>query len=210
MNSEQLALNNLLLPTIEMLQKQPIAANRFPDLAKLVQYIVAKRKANEDVQLNFICTHNSRRSQLAQVWGQFAADYHGIPAKCFSGGVEVTAFNQRAVDSLIRSGFDVTMEGKENPVYRFGYSPDLNPIQAFSKLYDDDANPKANFATIMTCSDADQNCPFIPGAEARIPIRYDDPKAFDDTLEESQAYDERSFQIASEMLYVFAQVSAKR
>jgi arsenate reductase (thioredoxin) len=209
MNSEQLALNNLLLSTIEMLQKQPIATNRFSDLAKLVRYIVAKRKANKDVQLNFICTHNSRRSQLAQVWGQFAADYHGIPAKCFSGGVEVTAFNQRGVDSLIRSGFDVAQDGEKNPIFGISYSPDSKPIQAFSKLYDDDANPKTNFAAVMTCGHADENCPFIPGTEARIPLRYNDPKAFDDTEVEAQRYDERSMQIASELFYVFSQVKAQ-
>jgi len=30
---------------------------------------------NLDIHLNFICTHNSRRSQLTQVWAYYAATY---------------------------------------------------------------------------------------------------------------------------------------
>ena len=33
---------------------------------------------------------------------------------------------------------------------------------------------------------------------------YDDPKAFDDTPAEAEKYDERSQQIAREMLYIFS------
>ena len=58
----------------------------------------------------------------------------------------------------------------------------------------------------MTCSDADENCPYIPKAEKRIPLRYDDPKSYDDTPIESEKYDERSLQIASEIFYVFSQI----
>jgi arsenate reductase (thioredoxin) len=118
----------------------------------------------------------------------------------------VTAFNERAVASIRRSGFKISQDGAINPKYFLFHSNDGNPIVAFSKLYDDTANAPKGFAAIMTCSHADENCPFIPGAEARIPVRYEDPKIFDDTNEEAGRYDERSLQIASEMFYVFSRI----
>lgn len=58
----------------------------------------------------------------------------------------------------------------------------------------------------MTCSQADGGCPFISGAEKRIAITYDDPKAFDNTDQQTEKYNERSLQIATEMFYVFSQI----
>lgn len=193
--------------TIAKAQKEAIAQERLLVLNTLVDYCQLQLASSESLKLNFICTHNSRRSQFSQVWAQVAAHAHGIRLESYSGGVEVTAFNERAIASLKRLGFQITSEGNDNPLYIITYSSTTPPIQAFSKLYDDNLNPKDGFAAIMTCSDADENCPFIPGASARIPLRYEDPKAFDDTPEESRMYDERSTQIASEMFYVFSQLS---
>jgi arsenate reductase len=58
----------------------------------------------------------------------------------------------------------------------------------------------------MTCNNADEGCPLVIGAEARFPIKYDDPKAFDGTALQSQKYAERSLEIAQEMWWVFSQV----
>ncbi len=44
---------------------------------------------------------------------------------------------------------------------------------------------------------------FIAGAEKRIPITFEDPKAFDNTPQQAEKYEERSLQIATEMFYVF-------
>jgi arsenate reductase len=181
-----------------------ISEERKKILQVLIEYIQTKRKKQEPIRLNFICTHNSRRSQFAQIWAQTAADIYGIPAQCYSGGVEVTAFNERAVASIERFGFKVAKRGHSNPIYFIYHTQDAQPIIAFSKVFDDETSAQNGFAAVMTCSHADENCPFIPGAEARIPVRYDDPKAFDDTEQESNKYDERSMQIAAEMFYVFA------
>ncbi|MBR10994.1 MAG: protein-tyrosine-phosphatase [Rickettsiales bacterium] len=186
-----------------------ISEERNEVLEPLIQYVQDKVHMNKVVNLNFICTHNSRRSQFSQIWAQTAADYYGIPANCYSGGVEVTAFNQRAVDSIKRSGFRVSSKGMENPVYFIFNSDDVQPIIAFSKLFNDAINNTKQFAAVMTCSHADENCPFIPGTEQRIPVRYDDPKEFDDTPLESEMYYERSKQIASEMFYVFSKIKTK-
>jgi arsenate reductase len=183
-----------------------LGSEREKILQVLIDYIQVKKDNKEAVNLNFICTHNSRRSQFSQIWGQTAADYYGVVTNCFSGGVEVTAFNERAVESIRRIGFTVSATGEVNPMYKVLYGDNSNPILAFSKLYNHQSSPVDNFAAIMTCSHADENCPFIPGTEERIPVRYDDPKAFDDTEFESDKYDERSLQIASEMFYVFSKI----
>lgn len=184
----------------------PIAKERLPVLNALINYI--HHSNNQKVQLNFICTHNSRRSQLAQVWAKTAAAFYGIRTECFSGGTEVTAFNERALAALVRAGFKANSKGDINPVYQIFYSDDAPPILAWSKLYDDKTNPTSGFAAVMTCSDADANCPFIPGTEKRIPLNYNDPKDFDGTAKEKSKYNERSNQIAAEMFYVFSKIKS--
>ena len=199
-------MNEILANNIEGILSIDISEDRIAKLQPLIDYIKSKREKGQPIRLNFICTHNSRRSQFSQIWAQTAADYFEIPAFCYSGGVEVTACNERTIRSLERSGFIISKHGHSNPIYFILQDKDTRPIIVFSKLYDDVINPHGIFATIMTCSHADENCPFIPGAEARIPVRYEDPKEFDDTDLESTKYDERSQQIASEMFYVFSRV----
>ena len=188
--------------------------DRIPDkrkqqLKKLAQFVQTKIKSGEEAQLIFICTHNSRRSHMGQLWARVAADYYGVSdVRTFSGGTEATAFNPRAVAALERAGFTIekTSEG-DNPHYRVGYASDAPTQEAFSKKYDDTVNPSENFAAIMTCSQADANCPLVPGATLRIAIPYEDPKEADGTPEEATRYDERSQQITTEMLYCFSQVN---
>ncbi|MEJ6566682.1 MAG: protein-tyrosine-phosphatase [Flavobacteriales bacterium] len=195
-----------LAAAVDVICKQTVPEARRAVLLPLIEHIQSKRDLGHEVYLNFICTHNSRRSQFSQIWAQTAAQYFGIPARCFSGGVEITSFNERAVACLKRSGFNITSSEGENPRYAIFFAEDIKPIIAFSKLFNDPVNEAEQFATVMTCSHADENCPFIPGAEKRIAVRYEDPKAFDDTPEEAHRYDERSLQVASEMFYVFSKI----
>ena len=178
-------------------------------LQKLAFFVRDKIKVGEEAQLIFICTHNSRRSHIGQLWARVAADYYEVPnVRTFSGGTEATAFNPRAVAALERAGFTIekTSEG-DNPHYRVAFASGAPAQEAFSKKYDDAANPQENFAAIMTCSQADANCPFVPGATLRVSIPYEDPKEADGTPEEATRYDERSKQIATEMLYCFSQIN---
>ena len=195
-----------LAETIANLPFAAISSERLQLLDEMATYLRAKMKQGKEIRLNFICTHNSRRSQFSQIWAQTAAAYYGIEANCYSGGVEVTEFNPRAVAAIQRDGFKVVKKEGENPVYFVFYSEDEQPIVAFSKLYDDAINAPKDFAAVMTCDHADENCPFIPGAERRFPLRFEDPKAFDDSLLEEKMYSERSHQIAAELFYLFEKV----
>lgn len=200
------AVNKVLLNTIFTFSKSFIPEDRKTLLDGLAIYLVDKLKEGGEAKLNFICTHNSRRSQLSQVWGQALADYFKLPIKSYSGGVEVTAFNPRAVATLQEDGFEVKENGLgNNPQYTFIFGE--NQLVTFSKLYDDPVNPESDFVAIMTCDHADENCPFIPGAVIRFPLRFEDPKAFDNTPLESEKYLERSRQIGAELFYVFSSVA---
>lgn len=183
-----------------------VDVQRKEKLQVLINYLNSKQSNHIQAQLNFICTHNSRRSQFAQLWAQVAASHFRIAVNCYSGGVEITEFNKRAIASLKRFGFQIKQKGDVNPHYSISYNQKGDALTMYSKLHDDPANPNQNFVAIMTCSHADENCPFIPGAEQRISITYEDPKAFDGTDLEETMYDQRSMQIASEMFYVFSQV----
>lgn len=199
-----------LADTIATLPFAAISSERLQLLEEMAVYLLAKIKKGEEIRLNFICTHNSRRSQFSQVWAQTAAVYYGIDATCYSGGVEVTAFNERAVAALKRDGFKVVQKGEDNPVYFVFPGEDTEPIITFSKLYDDALNANKGFAAVMTCDHADENCPYIPGADKRFPLRYEDPKAFDDTEEEAARYIERSQQIGAELVLLFKNISERR
>ncbi len=186
-----------------------IPENRKKDLCKVADYISYHLAGNAVAKLTFICTHNSRRSHMGQIWAQTAAYYFGIEAvRTFSGGTEATAFNPNAVKAMADAGFDIKSDGKsDNPVYKVSFTHDQVPMQVFSKKYDDKVNPQEDFCAIMTCSDADENCPFIPGATLRIPITYEDPKAYDNTPDKAKAYAERCYQIGTEMFYIFDRAS---
>ena len=200
-------MNKKIKEVIEATSLASISDDRKEVLQVLINFIKKKYESDSTIRLNFICTHNSRRSQFTQVWAKLAAEIHGITIDTFSGGVEVTACNPLTVASLKRFGFEIIHEGEVNPEYRVSFNKEKQPILLSSKLFDDEQNPSSEFAAVMTCSHADENCPFVTGCEERISLRYDDPKAFDGTPMESTFYDYRSFQIASEMIYVFSKIN---
>lgn len=185
-----------------------ISEERKTILNLLVEYVQQKINTKEEIRLNFICTHNSRRSHLSQIWAQTMAFHLGIRnIFCYSGGTEATAMFPKVAETLRNQGFEIKkLSESENPVYAIKYDENSNPIIGFSKMYDDEFNPVSKFAAIMTCSSADEGCPFIAGAEKRIAIQYEDPKAFDRTDLMNEKYAERSLEIASEMYFVFSQI----
>jgi arsenate reductase (thioredoxin) len=194
--------------TIQSFNFENISSERKASLQPLVEYIQAKASQDKEIRLNFICTHNSRRSHLSQVWAQTAACFYNIKnVFCYSGGTEATALFPVAAQTLSQQGFDIKkLSETENPIYSIKYNNNTHPIIGFSKTFDNSFNPESEFAAIMTCSSADVGCPFITGAEKRIPITFEDPKAFDNTPLQAEKYQERSIQIATELFYVFSQI----
>lgn len=209
-----IAKQSILFPEIEMvikeLKPETITDERKGKLQLLTDFIQSKVDTNQEIRINFICTHNSRRSHLSQVWGQTMANFFNIKnVFCYSGGTEATALFPIVARTLRNSGFQIKIISKnENPIYSIKFSDNEHPIIGFSKKLDDDFNPKSEFAAIMTCSQADDACPFISGAEKRIPITFEDPKAFDNTPQQEEKYNERNLQIATELFYVFSQINS--
>ena len=187
------------------------APERLQMLETLVRYIRDQRKAGKPVRMIYVCTHNSRRSHFGQVWGQVAAQYYGLDrVATWSGGTEATAFNPNAIQALNRAGFRISKsEGPSpnNAMYSVSYDEHAPAVRCYSKVFDDPANPVADFAAIMTCTDAEKNCPVIPGAQLRVGLSYEDPRHFDQTPEQESAYDNCCRSVAREALWIFSQVA---
>jgi hypothetical protein len=185
-----------------------ISADRKAVLAEIAANIAARLEKGADANVTFICTHNSRRSHMSQIWAQTAACYFGLDrVHAFSGGTEVTACNCRTVTAMRRAGFAIEdATTGDNPRYLVRYAEDRPPIQAYSKHYNADANPKRNFIALMTCSVADKSCPVVKGAISRYAIHYADPRLCDDTPTETAAYNDRCREIAREMFYIMSEV----
>ena len=194
---------------IKSLNPETISSERKTVLQPLTNFIQSKVSGSQEIRINFICTHNSRRSHLSQVWAQTMANYFNIKnVFCYSGGTESTALFPMVAETLQNSGFQIkTISKNENPIYSIKYADNEHPIIGFSKKLNDDFNPKSKFVAIMTCDSANEACPFVPGAEKRIPITFEDPKAFDNTPQQAEKYNERSLQIATELFYVFSEIN---
>jgi len=192
----------------EILSIAKISESRAEVLKPLVVYIQTQVEKSTPIALNFICTHNSRRSHLSQIWAQVAAAYYDVPnICCYSGGTEETALFPKVVETLTAQGFSIIkIADSRNPIYAIKYDQNSPPIIGFSKHYDSPFNPASNFAAIMTCSNAAQGCPLVSGATIRIPITYEDPKLSDGTARQDGTYRQRSEEIALEMLYIFSMI----
>ena len=198
--------NNWLKSVEQELNQNPTDRHN-KKIEKLAEWIAKQYKDGKKAKLNFICTHNSRRSQFSQTWCVFAQHYLNMDvAESYSGGTEVTACNERTIQAMERTGLTVNTKGTENPVYTLTDETLNGEVKLWSKKYDDTANPTGEFAAVMTCDHADANCPFIPGAAIRVPLTYTDPKYSDGTDEEAEAYDRTCKIIATDMLRLFKQV----
>jgi arsenate reductase len=185
-----------------------VSIERKTILQPLIDFIQSKKGKNETTRLNFICTHNSRRSHLSQIWATTMGYHFQIKnIFCYSGGTGATALFPKVAETLAKQGFEVLkLSENANPVYAIKYAEDELPIICFSKVYNDRFNPKNHFGAVITCNSADENCPVVFGSEQRFPIKYDDPKTFDGTDLMNAKYAERSLEIAEEMFYVFGSV----
>lgn len=203
-----MALFEKIEQTILSLDSTSISQERKESLSRIASFIQDKMASNDCLRLNFICTHNSRRSHLAQVWAQTLSSYFALPKVfCYSAGTEATALFPMVLKTLESTGFEITVLAKTaNPIYGIKHDRNEAPILGFSKTLDSTFNPKSEFVAIMTCSQADADCPNIQGAEKRFALSYDDPKIYDHSELQNEKYRERSLQIASEMKYLFSKI----
>jgi arsenate reductase len=201
-------MNTNITSFVQKFDAEKISNERKEVLATVINYIRDKKSKGESIRLNFICTHNSRRSHLSQIWAQTMAYHFGVKdVCCYSGGTEATAMFPKIAETLSKQGFNVIpLSDTTNPVYAVKFATNEPPIICFSKEYNHVFNPEANFAAVVTCNSADEACPIVFGAEARFPVKYDDPKAFDNTDLMDAKYAERSLQIGEEMWYIFSQI----
>lgn len=195
---------------IQHLNVETITEDRKKILQPLLAFIRKKNNLKEKIRISFICTHNSRRSHFTQIWAQTLAHYFVIEnVFCYSAGTTSTALFPLVAETLGRQGFRIQkLSENQNPIYSIKYSENEPSVIGFSKVLDNDFNPKSNFAAVMTCTQANEMCPFVPGAEIRIPIPYEDPKKWDHLPHAFEKYFQISQQIATEMWYVFSQIKS--
>lgn len=181
-----------------------ISPERKEVLERIAAYISEAITSKGEAKLTYICIHNSRRSHFGQVAGAVSAVHNALPVKTYSGGTIATAFNPNAVAALNSLGFktQITREGS-NPNYRV-YFDENSFSHCFSKIFDSPENPDKNFAAIMTCGEAEENCPFVPNAEFKAVTTYEDPSSADGTGNENTVYTSRFIQILRDNLYLFS------
>ena len=187
-----------------------IDEKRKAELEELGDFMVEQLEGQENFNALFVCTHNSRRSHIADLWFKYGMYYYGLNQfESFSGGTEATAFNPKAIEAIKRAGFTVVYDKKvENPVVSI--TPKNFPVWDMkSKVYTHKVNPKSNFVAVMVCSDADKSCPAVDGAVGRFAIPYNDPRYFDNTPSEKQKYDETVALIGTEMLFLAHHIKNK-
>jgi hypothetical protein len=209
----------MIYPAIEtliqthFLSPELIRDERKKELDELAIWIGGQLELHKQLDCIIICTHNSRRSHLGQVMLALAANYYKVNGlSAFSGGTEATAFNSRMVNAMIDVGFDIQMtQDCNNPVYDLKWGDEKNQQlnSIFSKNYANEVNPQKNFLAILVCDSADKNCPVVLGASKRIALPYQDPKDFDDTAEEKEAYRTKIYEMGNEFFYLASKTPSR-
>lgn len=199
-----------LLLYIDHLAIPDMLPDRREELDRLAGWIRTRLRAGQPADVIFICTHNSRRSQMAQIWTAVLARRFGVTGiRAWSGGTVSTAFHPQAIRALERAGFRVVDPGGSNPRYQIFPGEEDSPLVCWSKVYDDASQPSGDFAAVMVCSEAEKGCPYVPGASGRFSWPFDDPGEADGTPEEAAVYDARCREIAAECLYLIRQFNAR-
>ncbi len=107
--------------------------------------------ASQKLRVLFLCTGNSCRSQMAEGW---ARHLNGDVIDAFSAGTESHGLNFVAVKVMAEAGVDISRHASKT----------LAEIDSIQFDY-----------VITVCSDADRNCPVLPGPTKKIHHAFDDP-----------------------------------
>ena len=108
----------------------------------------------EKKNLIVICTGNSVRSQMAEaIFRKYAGEHFNV----YSAGLDPHGINPYTVRIMEEAGYDLSTQRSKNLREYYG---------------------KINFDTVITvCSNAEQNCPTIPGVKNKLHWPFEDPAA---------------------------------
>jgi arsenate reductase (thioredoxin) len=208
-------MNSKLIQNYQFLQakSKSIKEERMEQLDNLNKMIANDLVKKGSTKIICICTHNSRRSILAQAMLSFISNQLNINnIEVFSGGIEVTEVHRNVIEAFENFGFEI-QQIPENTNSKYTVTWGNQTIEKqdnlFSKLYDDPFNPSKDFIAMMVCSDVEKNCPMVKGSINIISMNYTDPKHSDGTEEASNVYLDKLFEIGAEMFYVLQKVKSK-
>ena len=102
----------------------------------------------------FLCTGNSCRSQIAEGWAKHFARESDNNIEVQSAGIEAHGKNPRAIAVMLETGIDISE-------------------QASTKLTDEMLNAADVLVTV--CGHADEHCPAVPLGKHKIHWPLDDP-----------------------------------
>lgn len=203
----------LLTTSFDMIESEHLQS-----INQLSDWIAKNWTPDSTLHVLITCTGNSRRSILGASMGNLAAAYYGFDNIRFhSGGTIPSAFNKRTIATLKEIGFQIEPTGDEaergdsktpNLIYLVKWGKGLEAVE-FSKRYNVKTNPQSDFSAIMVCSEADQECPTVPGASLRISMTFIDPKLYDEGAFEKSKYAERRDDIGRNFLAVMANARRK-
>lgn len=109
------------------------------------------RAAERKVNVLFLCTGNSCRSQMAEGW---ARQLKGDRVEAYSAGVEPHGMNARAVQVMREAGVDITGQ-------RSKHVDELRDVPLD--------------VVVTVCGHAHETCPVFPGTTRVVHVGFDDP-----------------------------------
>ena len=111
------------------------------------------------LNLLFLCTGNSCRSQMAEGWTRALK---GDSIEAYSAGIETHGLNPNAVSVMGEAGVDISEQKSQN-------------IDEFSDVELD--------YVITVCGHANENCPIFPGTTKVVHVGFDDPPKLAESAE---------------------------
>jgi len=183
------------------LNTNKIQGGRIEILNKIAKDINKNQDLNHYPDLLFVCTHNSRRSQFAEIWAKTIAFIYNKKINIFSAGITEENFNWRAINVLQKIGFSITNDSK----YHVEFSKNHKPIKMYSKTIDH-INSENPLIAVMICAEANADCPNVNTAIKKRLLSYLDPKKWDNTKLEKIKYLETCTMIATEISYLFSKI----
>ena len=141
------------------------------------------------MNLLFLCTGNSCRSQMAEGWARhFAArSISPLQLQVRSAGLEAHGLNPRAVAAMQKQGVDIS--------------------QHSSDVLDNDMIEWADMI-VTVCADADENCPLLPARLKKRHMGFPDPaQATGSDAEIEKQFDDVCRQIRDSVLKLLTELT---